>query len=185
VAHLVGQLGNKKSVFLTLVKCKVGQKAGSGMKVFCVSKRLGFGSAISTWGHVRQLHEMGFTHVINLRFSRRYRTKLRSFHRLWLPFPDDKEPRPARFYRDALRFYKRAIEGSDSKVFVMCHRGICRSASLTYFLLRASGHSTTRAESTVLRVRPCAIICRAYRECGEQFLTRNQAQKHKSSNGKS
>lgn len=151
------------------------------MKVFWVSKQLAFGSAISTWEHVRGLHEMGFTHVINLRSSRRYRFKLRSFRRLWLPFPDDKEPRPARFYRDALRFYKRAMEGSDSKVLVMCHRGICRSASLTYFLLRASGFTRTRAESTVLRVKPCAIICRAYRECGEQFLTSHWARKNKSS----
>jgi protein-tyrosine phosphatase len=153
------------------------------MKVFWVSRRLAFGSAISTWEHVRGLHEMGLTHVINLRSSRRYRTKLRSFHGLWLPFPDDKEPRPAWFYRDALRFYKWAIDGSDSKVFVMCHRGICRSASLTYFLLRASGFTHSRAESVVLRVRPCAIICRAYRECGENFLALHRAQK-KQSNGK-
>jgi protein-tyrosine phosphatase len=151
------------------------------VKVFWVSKRLAFGSSIGTWEHVRRLHAMGLTHVINLRSSRRYRTKLRSFHRLWLPFPDDKEPRPARFYRDALRFYKRAIEGSNSKVFVMCHRGICRSASLTYFLLRASGCTQKRAEKTIQRVRPCAMICRAYRECGDKFLARHRVQKKQSS----
>jgi len=155
------------------------------MKVFWVSERLAFGSALSSWQDVRRLHSMGLTHVINLRSSRRYRTKLRSFHRLWLPFPDDKKRRPARFYRDALRFYKRATEGSDSKVFVMCHRGICRSASLTYFLLRASGCCSARAESVVLRVRPCAIICRAYRECGEDFLAGHRAHKNQSSDSKS
>jgi hypothetical protein len=66
------------------------------MKVFWVSKRLAFGgaSAISTWDRIRRLHEDGFTHVINLRSSRRYRSKLRSFHSLWLPFPDDKKERP-------------------------------------------------------------------------------------------
>ena len=151
------------------------------MKVFWVSERLAFGSALTSWQDVRRLHAIGLTHVINLRSSRRYRTKLRSFHRLWLPFPDDKEPRPARFYRDALRFYKRAMRGGDFKIFVMCHRGICRSASLAYFLLRASGFSHTRAESVVLRVRPCAIICQAYRECGEEFLTGHRARKNKSS----
>ena len=67
------------------------------MKVFWVSKRLAFGSAISTWEHVRRLHDMGFTHVINLRSSRRYRTKLRSFYSLWLSFPDDKRERPLGF----------------------------------------------------------------------------------------
>jgi protein-tyrosine phosphatase len=151
------------------------------MKAFWVSKRLGFGSAISSWHSMRQLHQMGFTHVINLRSSREYRTKLRSFHRLWLPFPDDKEPRPPSFYRNALHFYRKAIQQPDSKVFVMCHRGICRSASLAYFLLRASGFSHKRAESVVLRVRPCAIICRAYRECGEDFLASHRARKNKHS----
>jgi protein-tyrosine phosphatase len=151
------------------------------MRAFWVSERLAFGSALSSWQDVRRLHAMGLTHVINLRSSRRYRMKLRSFHRLWLPFPDDKEPRPAGFYREALRFYKRAIDGSDSKVFVMCHRGICRSASLTYFLLRASGFTHTRAESVVLTVRPCAIICRAYRECGEKYLVHRRLRKDKSS----
>jgi protein-tyrosine phosphatase len=151
------------------------------MRVFWVTKQLAFGSAIGTWQHVRQLHEMGLTHVVNLRSSRRYKTKLRSFHSLWFPFPDNKKPRPASFYEDALRFYKRAMERSDSKVFVMCKHGICRSASLTYFLLRASGLASTRAQNEVLRVRPRGIICRAYRECGEQFLTRHRARKNKAS----
>ena len=95
------------------------------------SKRLAFGSAISTWEHVRRLYEMDVTHVINLSSSRRYRMKLRSFHSLWLPFPDDKKDRPVWFYRRALRFYKDAMRKGNSKVFVMCHHGICRSASLT------------------------------------------------------
>jgi hypothetical protein len=149
--------------------------AVTGMKVFWVSKRLAFGSAIRSWQHVRQLHAMGFSHVVNLRSSKRYRTKLRSFQSLWLPFRDDKKPRPVWFYRDALQFYQRAKETSDSAVFVMCHHGICRSASLTYFLLRASGLEAARAQNVVLRVRPRAIICRAYRECGERFLTDHRA----------
>jgi len=140
------------------------------MKAFFVTKRLAFGSTISSWCHVRRLHEMGFTHVINLRLARGYRKKLRSFHRLWLPFPDDKEPRPAWFYRRALRFYKSAMEGSNSKVYVMCHHGICRSASMTYFLLRASGLDPKQAENLVRKTRPCATIVPAYRECGEDFL---------------
>jgi hypothetical protein len=144
------------------------------MKVFWVSERLAFGSALSNWQDVRRLHEMGLTHLINLRSSRRYRTKLRSFHSLWLPFPDDKKPRPASFYGRALRFYLRSIQRPHSKLFVMCHHGICRSASLAYFLLRASGLTSTRAEGLVLRVRPCAIICPAYRECGEAFLSRGR-----------
>src|SRR5487761_1354306 len=117
------------------------------MKVFWVSKRLAFGSAITTWRHVEQLQALGVTHVINLRRNR-HDNKVRQFKNVWLPFRDDKKPRPAWFYRDALRFYERAKENSDFKVFVMCHHGICRSASLTYFLLRgASGFTHARAQN--------------------------------------
>jgi protein-tyrosine phosphatase len=155
------------------------------VRLFWVSKKLAFGpaSAISTWERVRRLHEDGFTHVINLRSSRRYRSKLRSFHSLWLPFPDDKRKRPAWFYRRALRFYEQAKNGGRGRVLVICHRGICRSASLTYFLLRASGCNHNRAENTIRRVRPRAIICRAYRECGEKFL--KQYRKNKPNSSKS
>jgi hypothetical protein len=139
------------------------------MRVFWVSERLGFGSAVGSWRDVRRLHDAGFTHVINLRHCRGYRKKLRSFHRLWLPFPDDLEPRPAWFYRDALRFYKRAMECRTSKVYVMCHHGICRSASMTYFFLRLDGFSPARAKSTILKARGCARVAPAYQRSGEDF----------------
>jgi protein-tyrosine phosphatase len=79
-------------------------------------------------------------------------------------------PRPRWFYRHALRYYKRAMCKPNAKVYVMCRMGICRSASLSYFYLRASGYGVTRAEKAVLRARPSAKIRRIYRECGEEFL---------------
>jgi len=146
------------------------------MKVFWVGKRLAFGSAITTWGHVEHLQAVGITHVVNLRHGKHGR-KIRQFKSLWLPFRDDMKPRPRWFYRRALRFYNRAMCKPNTKVFVMCHHGICRSPSLTYFLLRASGLTHLRAQNVVLRVRPRAIICRAYREGGEIFLALERANK--------
>jgi len=145
------------------------------MRVFRVGRRLWFGSAIQTWQDVEKLQALGVTHVINLR-KNRHGKKLRQFKCLRLRFRDDKQPRPKWFYRDALRFYKGSMRSSKSKVFVMCRHGICRSASLAYFLLRVSGHSPTRTQARILRVRPRAIICRAYRESGEQFLAQQQRQ---------
>jgi protein-tyrosine phosphatase len=140
------------------------------MKVFWVSKRLAFGSAITTWQHVEKLQSLGVTHVINLRHGK-HGKKVWQFKNLWLPFRDDRKSRPRWFYRRALRFYNRAMRKPNTKVFVMCHHGISRSPSLTYFLLRgASGFTHARAQSAVLRVRPRAIIARAYRESGEIFL---------------
>jgi protein-tyrosine phosphatase len=141
------------------------------VRAYRVGRRLWFGSAIRTWQDVERLEALGITHIINLR-KNKHGKKLRQFKCLRLRFRDDKQPRPRWFYRDAIRFYRQALDSSKPRVFVMCRHGICRSASLAYFLLRASGYGPTRARAIVLRARPSAILCRAYRESGERFLTK-------------
>ena len=138
------------------------------MKVYWVSKRLAFGSAITTGGHVEQLKALGITHVVNLRHGK-HGKKIRQFKNIWLPFRDDKKPRPNWFHRRALRFYQKAMRRPKSKVLCMCHHGVCRSASLAYFLLREDGLSIAKAKSTVLKARPQARIVPAYWRSGEDF----------------
>jgi predicted protein tyrosine phosphatase len=138
------------------------------MKVFWVSTRLAFGSAVSTWAHVEKLQAHGVTHVINLRHGK-HGKKVREFKSLWLPFRDDKKVRPKWFYRDALKFYRKAMRKPNAKVFVMCHHGISRSPSLAYFLLREAGLSIAKAKSTVLKARRCARVVPAYQRSGEDF----------------
>ena len=140
------------------------------MKAFFVSKRLAFGSAIKTKTHVKQLRALGITHVINLRRSNN--RKIQKFSHLWLPFKDDMKPRPRWFYKRTLKFFRRAMKQRDARLFVMCHRGVCRSASLTYFFLRSAGKGQNKAERKIKKARPTARIVPAYRESGEKFLCR-------------
>jgi len=144
-------------------------EVAGAVKVFFVTNRLAFGSAITTWRHVKQVQDMGVTHIINLR-RRTNSRKVRQFEWLWLPFKDDKKKRPRWFYRRALKFHKRAAREPNSKVLVMCHHGICRSASLVYFFLRARGIGPFRAKLMVREARPRVQIARAYRESCEQYL---------------
>jgi protein-tyrosine phosphatase len=139
------------------------------VKAFFVSKRLAFGSAIRTKHHVKQLQALGITHVINLRWSKN-NAKVRKFRYLWLRFHDDKKPRPRWFYKSAAKFHKKALKKSDSKLLVMCHHGICRSASLVYFLLRYSGHRPSQAAQRIKVARPTARIVPSYRKSGEEYL---------------
>jgi hypothetical protein len=143
------------------------------MKAVFVTKRLSFGSGITKWRDVEQLQELGITHVINFRRNI-HDKKVRQFKSLWLPFRDDKEVRPRWFYKRALRFYERALRKQNTKVYVMCRLGICRSASLTYFLLRASGTNEKQAWTHVSAARPRATLCRAYRDSGEDYLHSNR-----------
>ena len=143
------------------------------MKAFFVSKRLAFGSAIGTKTHVKQLRALGITHIINLRWSQN-NAKVRQFRHIWLRFHDDKKPRPRWFYKRALKFYQKAMKKRDTKLLVMCHHGICRSASLTYFFLRVSGNSRRTADCKVMRVRPTARVVLAYRESCESYLSQSR-----------
>ena len=141
------------------------------MKAFFVSKRLAFGSAIKTKHHVKHLRALGITHIINLRWSQN-NAKVRQFRHIWLRFHDDKKPRPRWFYKRALKFYRKAMTKRDTKLLVMCHHGICRSASLTYFFLLSSGHGRSSAEQRIRNSRPTARIVPAYRESSEKYLRR-------------
>jgi hypothetical protein len=138
------------------------------MIVFFVTEHLAFGSKARLVRHIERLETLGITHVIDVR---RYAgKKLRKFKTIHLNFKDDARPRPMWFYARALRFYEKALKDPNSKVYVMCRAGRRRSASMTYFLLRASGVGPRKAENTIRRARPCVQIVRAYRDSSEQFL---------------
>ena len=140
----------------------------SSVKAFFVSKRLAFGSAIKTKTHVKKLKALGITHVINLRRSNN--RQVQKFSHVWFPFPDDLKPRPRWFYKQTLKFYRKAMRNRRARLFVMCHHGICRSASLTYFFLRAAGKTRNKAELKVKQARPAARLVPAYRESSEKYI---------------
>jgi len=139
------------------------------MKAFFVIERLAFGSAITSWGHVENLRAEGVTHVINLR--RHQNEFITAFPNLWLAHRDDLKPRPARFYRRALSFYRNVMRVPKTKIFVMCHHGYRRSPALVYFFLRATGMSPSLARERVARARRSARVARAYRISAEEFLS--------------
>jgi predicted protein tyrosine phosphatase len=141
------------------------------VKAFFVSERLAFGSAIKTKTHVKQLRSLGITHIINLRWSQN-NARVRQFRYIWLRFHDDKKPRPRWFYKRARKFYRKAMKKRGTKLLVMCHHGICRSASLTYFFLRNSGKSRAKADLRIKCARPTARVVPAYIDSGERYLRR-------------
>lgn len=145
------------------------------MNAFFVSKRLAFGSAVKTKSHVEQLRALGITHIINLRWSQN-NAKVRQFPHIWVRFHDDKKPRPRWFYKRTLKFYRKAMKQRDAKLLVMCHHGMCRSASLAYFFLRSSGKSQAKAKLRIQGARRTARVVPAYRESGEKYLRRTERQ---------
>jgi predicted protein tyrosine phosphatase len=60
----------------------------------------------------------------------------------------------------------------NTKLMVMCHHGICRSASLVYFFLRVSGKSRSRSQLRIMCARTTARVVPAYLESSEKYLQR-------------
>lgn len=138
------------------------------MKAFFVTKRLAFGSAVSSFEHVRTLRAQGFTHVINLRWHEN--GLIDTFNNLWLAYRDDLKERPPGFYRRALAFYQTAMALPNSKLFVMCHHGYRRSPALVYFFLRCEGVSPELARKRVAAARSSVRVATPYRQSTEKFL---------------
>jgi hypothetical protein len=142
------------------------------VKAFFVHPRLAFGSKVNKRRHVAKLQTLGITHVVDLRGY--HSKKLHSFKSIWLGFRDDGKPRPRWFYGKALKFYQKAVSQPKTRLFLMCRVGKRRSASLAYFLLRASGIGPRKSEGLVRKARPCARIVRSYRESCEEYLRRRK-----------
>ena len=144
-----------KKLFVKHMFCKrvrYAQRGHRSTKLFWASKRLAFGSAVTTWGHVEKLQTLGITHVIGLRHGK-HGKKIREFESLWLPFKDE-DPNHVRIGSVVVRCSstRKACVGriSQSPLHVPSRR-FAEAASLTYLLLRADGLRPTRAKSTVLK----------------------------------
>lgn len=148
------------------------------MKMFFAHPRLAFGGTLKNVKDVEKVANAGITHVINLR--REDNPNLQWFDNLWVPFKDDKEPRPRWFFNQILKFAKKALSDPKSKLLVMCHWGMARSPSVVHFLLRAMGMSSKEAGKRIHQARPQAMVVPNYEESGGSFL-KTEAAKEASS----
>ena len=139
------------------------------MKVFWVSKRLAFGSAVTT------LEPRGATpgagHYARHQPAARQARQEKSASSRACGCRSGMTRSLARIGSTVGRCAstRRPCESPTSKVLCMCHHGMCRSPSLTYFFLRVDGFSPARAKSTVLKARKRARVVPAYQRSGEDF----------------
>jgi protein-tyrosine phosphatase len=131
-----------------------------------VTPWLAVGGAIETESDVREILDLGITHVVNCRvgFDDQQLLNDRTAY-LWDPAPDDRKPKPTSWFLEAIEFAREALATVDGKVLVHCTGGADRSPSIAYAILRAIGYSETDAERVILAGRPQASL--VYREDAE------------------
>jgi protein-tyrosine phosphatase len=124
-----------------------------------VTPWLAVGGAISTESDVQEILDTGITHVVNCRvgFDDKQLLKGRTAY-LWDPAPDDRKPKAASWFLEAIEFVKEALSAVDAKVLVHCTGGADRSPSIAYAILRALGYSESDARHMILAGRPQAEL---------------------------
>jgi protein-tyrosine phosphatase len=131
-----------------------------------VTPWLAVGGAIDSDEDVEEILNRGITHVVNCRvgFDDQQLLKGRTAY-LWDPAPDDRKPKAAGWFLDAIEFAKEALATLDGKVLIHCTGGADRAPSIAYAILRTMGYSERDAERAILARRPQANL--VYREDAE------------------
>ena len=137
----------------------LARESGLMADISFVTPWLAVGGAIVTEEDVLEILQQGITHIVNCRVGVDDNQLLRGrTGYLWDPAPDDRKPKPLRWFMDAIAFTKAAIKDPGAKVLVHCTGGIDRSPSIAYAILRSMGHSEAEAEQAVLSGRPEARL---------------------------
>lgn len=121
---------------------------------------LAVGGAMESEADVRSALRLGVTHVVNCRVGFDDAPLLAGrTEYLWNPTPDDRRPKPASWFLDAIRFARRArSRRPDAKILVHCTGGSHRSPSLAYAILRSCGYERVDASRAVMRACPSAEL---------------------------
>jgi protein-tyrosine phosphatase len=137
-----------------------------------VTPWLAVGDALQTARDVDAVLRRGITHILNCRVGFDDRTLIGNrVGYLWDPAPDDRLPKEARWFLEAIEFVRDARRDPAARVLVHCTGGIDRSPSLAYAILRSAGWSPAGAELAIVDAHPGARLI--YREDAERAVLRS------------
>lgn len=124
-------------------------------KFVFVTPWLAVGSALEDAHDVEEVLGRGVTDIVSCRVSFDDRPLLQGrAGYLWNPAPDDRQPKEARWFLDAIAFVEHARRDPRARVLIHCTGGVDRSPSLAYAVLRAAGWGAADAEARIRAVYP-------------------------------
>jgi len=122
-----------------------------------ITERIALGGSFAGPADAAALKAAGITHVINCTELCDPAYVEGQFAMLWpMPRqPDDGNPRTLDWFRQGVNFWR---ENEQSKIYVHCHAGMNRSASMVYALLRAMGIKPDDARHLIAVNRPMDMV---------------------------
>ena len=142
------------------------------MDMTWVTDRIAVGGGIWTDEKMIEVVRAGVTHIIDMqiefddtRLAEPYGVSV-----LWNPTDDDFQPKPPELFRRGVDFALKALDDSESRVFIHCAAGVHRAPMMTLALLRALGFGPDDAIEMIQSRRNVVDFADVYVESVEEFI---------------
>src|SRR6516164_3469086 len=142
------------------------------MDLTWVTDRIAVGGGIWHEGNMIEGVREGVTHIIDMqiefddtRLAEPYGVRV-----LWNPTDDDFRPKPAELFRRGVDFALKALEDTETKVFVHCAAGVHRAPMMALAILRAQGWSLEDAVARIEEWRDVVDFADVYVRSVEEFM---------------
>jgi protein-tyrosine phosphatase len=142
------------------------------MDITWITGRVALGGGIWNEENMAVVARSGITHIIDMQieFDDSPLAEPYGIEVLWNPTDDDFQPKPPELFQRGVEFALRALERSDSRVFIHCAAGVHRAAMMTLAILCMQGWDMDTAIETISFRRPVVDFADVYVESVARFL---------------
>ena len=142
------------------------------MDMTWVTDRIAVGGGIWTDEKMIEVVRAGVTHIIDMQieFDDTPLAAPYGVAVLWNPTDDDFRPKPAELLQRGVDFALKALDDSDSRVFIHCAAGVHRAPMMALAVLRALGFSREHAMHMIQARRNVVDFADVYVESVEDFI---------------
>ena len=168
--HLLGWTDSSLSILDELLRG--GDDEGRHMDMSWVTGRIAVGGGIWNSENMAAVAKAGVTHIIDMQIEFDDRPLAEPFgvKVLWNPIDDDFQPKPVEVFERGVDFAKRALDESNTKLFIHCAAGVHRAPMMALGLLGALGFKMKDAMRMIETRRPQADFADVYVRSVERFL---------------
>ena len=142
------------------------------MDITWLTERIAVGGGIWTPENMAAVAEAGITHIIDMQieFDDTPLAAPYGVAVLWNPTDDDFRPKPPELLQRGVDFALKALDDSDSRVFIHCAAGVHRAPMMALAVLRALGFSREDAMHMIQARRNVVDFADVYVESVEDFI---------------
>jgi protein-tyrosine phosphatase len=142
------------------------------MDMTWVTDRIAVGGGIWTDEKMMEVVRAGVTHIIDMQieFDDTPLAEPYGIAVLWNPTDDDFRPKSPELLQRGVDFALKALDDSESRVFIHCAAGVHRAPMMTMAVLRALGFARNDAMDMIQARRNVVDFADVYVESVEEFI---------------